>query len=211
MDVNTISHWLQSLSAIMMTLGYPGVFGAMVLEGLGLPFPGDAFLAFYGYAIAQHDMNGIAVLCIGTLGYFAGVSIIYWLTRTFGNVILTPLYRYRVLSQTRMERTANMMDKYSAAILIPGRFLPGVRSLSTYACALAKMPYSVFSFYTLVGGLLWCGMWIGFGYWFGENMHTLLRHIQTTLMWTTVAVVFAALLMWVLRRLQAKADARNGD
>jgi membrane protein DedA with SNARE-associated domain len=196
--------WLQQISNIIVALGYPGVFVAMVLEGLGLPFPGDAFLAFYGYAISEGDMNGLAVLSIGTLGYLAGVSIIFWLTCQFGSVILKPFYRLHILNAGRMNHTIELMNKYGALLLIPGRFLPGIRSLSTYAAAFGKLPYSTFTFYTLVSAIFWCGMWIGLGFWFGENVQTLLQHVQSILLWLTVGVCAVAVLFWLYRRMQAK-------
>lgn len=207
--LTSLGIWVHNISSTILTLGYPGVFVAMVFEGLGLPFPGDAFLTFYGYAISQNHMNGIAVLCISTLGYFAGVSIVYWLVRRFGKLLLDPLYRLHIVSETRMESTSQLMHQYGALILIPGKFLPGIRSLSTYAAAIGKMPYSLFAFYTLIGSILWCGMWIGLGFWFGENMHTLMRHVQTTLMWFTIALVLTALLVWFMRRVSNKAGNRK--
>ncbi|GMA57695.1 hypothetical protein GCM10025858_21980 [Alicyclobacillus sacchari] len=92
----------------LVYLGYPGVFVAMVLEGLGLPFPGDVFLAFYGYSVAEHSMNGATVFCFGTLGYFS-VSIVFLLTRRFESVLLRPLYQMRVLNEARLQSTADSL------------------------------------------------------------------------------------------------------
>lgn len=203
--------WVQHITSTIVSLGYPGVFVALVIEGLGLPFPGDAFLAFYGYAISIGDMNGLAVLSIATLGYFCGVSIVFGLVKRFDKVLLDPLYRVHLLDESRMQRTSAMMAKFGALVLIPGRFLPGIRTLSTYASALGRMPYSTFSFYTLIGSFVWCGAWIGMGFWFGENIHALLEHARTTLTWTTIALFASALTLVIVRRLQIKAGTGSGD
>lgn len=208
-NMGYVMTWIHDISSTIVSLGYPGVFIAMVLEGLGLPFPGDAFLAFYGYAVSESQMNGIAVLCIGSLGYFAGVSIIFWMVRKFGSPVLNPLYRIHILNPARVEHTSALITRYSALVLIPGRFLPGIRSLSTYAASFVGMPYSTFTSYTIVGSVLWCGMWIGLGFWFGENVQTLLKHVQSTLMWVTIVIVLLALLVFVIRRLQS--SSRSGQ
>lgn len=208
MDI--IMTWVQQITSTIIALGYPGVFVALVIEGLGLPFPGDGFLAFYGYAISVGDMNGLAVLSIATLGYFCGVSIVFGLVKRFNNVLLDPLYRVHLLDEPKMSRTSTMMEKFGALVLIPGRFLPGVRSLSTYAAALGQMPYSTFSFYTLIGSFVWCGAWIGMGFWFGENTHALLLHARRTLTWMTVALLALALIVFVVRRIQIRARMGSG-
>ncbi|GEO24565.1 DedA family protein [Alicyclobacillus acidoterrestris] len=201
--------WIHSITSGIVSLGYPGVYIAMVLEGLGMPFPGDAFLAFYGYAVSEQEMNGIAVWCIGSLGYFTGVSIIFWLVRKFGSLVLNPLYRIHILSPERLDHTSTLMRRFSALVLIPGRFLPGIRSLSTYAAAFVDMPYSTFTAYTIVGSIIWCGAWIGLGFWFGENVQTLLKHVQSTLTWVTIVIVLLALLVFIIKRLQSKT--RSGQ
>ncbi|WP_245630283.1 DedA family protein [Alicyclobacillus acidiphilus] len=204
-----IEHWIQYVTAALVFLGYPGLYLAMVCEGLGLPFPGDVFLAFYGYSIAERGLNAIPVFCFGTLGYFTGVLIVFTMTRRFGNLIISPLYRLRVLNKPRLDGIGNLIQHYAALVLIPGRFLPGVRSLSTYAASLSDMSYGTFSLYSVLGSMVWCGVWIGFGYWFGENVDTMMQHVQTTLIWLTVAIVSILLLLWLLRRLQAKANAER--
>ncbi|WAH36672.1 DedA family protein [Alicyclobacillus dauci] len=201
--------WIQHITSAIVSLGYPGVYVALVLEGLGLPFPGDGFLAFYGYAISEGDMNVIAVLCISSLGYFTGVSIVFGLTRRFGKMLLDPLYRLRVLQASRMDHTSSLMEKYGALILIPGRFLPGIRSLSTFAAALSEMTYSTFTFYTIIGSVAWCGAWIGLGFWFGENVQELLAHVQTSLMWFTIVIFVLLALVWMVKRMQRKIDHRS--
>src|SRR5579875_1717576 len=200
---------LQYVTAGLVYLGYPGVFVAMVMEGLGLPFPGDVFLAFYGYSVAEHSMHGITVCCFGTLGYFTGVSIVFLLTRRFEKVLLRPLYQMRLLNEARLQNTGGLMDRYAALVLIPGRFLPGIRSLSTYAAALSTMPYASFALYSIVGSIVWCGAWLGLGYWFGENVDAMMKHVQTTLMWVTIILVAGAIAYWLLRKWQAALDVRN--
>lgn len=207
--MEVIEHWIQYVSAALVVLGYPGVYLAMVCEGLGLPFPGDVFLAFYGYSIAERGLNAVPVFCFGTLGYFTGVLMIFVMTRRFGNVLVGPLFRFHVLNKKRLDNLGNLVIQYAAIVLIPGRFLPGVRSLSTYAAALTGMPYGSFSLYSLLGSMVWCGVWIGFGYWFGENVDTMVSHVRSTLIWLTVAVISLILLVWFIRRLQTKANAER--
>lgn len=195
---------LEHLSSIIIGLGYPGVFVAMVVEGLGLPFPGDGFLTFYGYAVSEGKLNGLAVLSMATLGYFCGVSIVFLLVKRFGPLILRPLYKLRIVPEARMNQTSEMMVRFAPLVLIPGRLLPGVRTLSTYAAGLTRMSYSTFSFYTIIGSFLWCGVWLGLGYWFGENMHVLLQHARTTLVLLSIGVIAFGLITWMVRRQQAK-------
>lgn len=202
--MSVFATWFEHISATILGVGYPGVFVSMVIEGLGIPFPGDAFLTFYGYTVAQGQLNGLAVLSMSTLGYFCGVSIVFLLIKRFGQMILQPMYKLTIIAESRMNQTSDLMSRFSALVLIPGRLLPGIRTLSTYAAALARMPYSTFSFYTIIGSFLWCGVWIGLGYWFGENMHILLQHARTTLFGLSIGIISFALITWMMRRRQGK-------
>jgi len=206
--VDAIREMLQSINAGLLLLGYPGTYAAMVMEGLGLPFPGDVFLAFYGYAIALGTMRAPAVFSLSALGYFTGVTIVFLLTRRFESLLLNPLYRLHLLNETRLQHTGGLLDRYAWLVLIPGRFLPGIRSLSTYAAALSEMPYATFALYSIVGSMVWCGAWLAFGYWFGENMDEMMKHVQSGLSWITVAIVVAAGLYWAWRHVKARRRER---
>ncbi|SIT05591.1 DedA family protein [Alicyclobacillus vulcanalis] len=206
--METIREILQSINAGLLLLGYPGTYAAMVMEGLGLPFPGDVFLAFYGYAISLGTMRAPTVFSLSALGYFTGVTIVFLLTRRFQTLFLNPLYRLHLLNETRLKHTGGLMDRYAWLVLVPGRFLPGIRSLSTYAAALSDMPYATFALYSIVGSMVWCGAWLAFGYWFGENMDEMMKHVQAGLSWITVGIALCAILYWVWRQRMTKRRER---
>ena len=99
-----------------------------------------------------------------------------------------------------MNRTTALMERFGPWLLIPGRFLPGVRSVSSYVAGLGEMEFRSFLVYTMVGAILWCGTWVSVGYWFGEHLDTILHMAQSTLTWVTGAGIACLLLIWIWRR-----------
>lgn len=197
--------WFGGLAGAVVGWGAPGVFVAMVIEGLGLPFPGDAVLAFYGFLAAQGRMHLGGLWLFGTAGYVTGAGMAFWASRRFGARFVHGIGgRLALLSDRGMSRTTRLMGRWGPWILAPGRFLPGVRSVSAYVAGLSGMDWRPFVLYTGIGAGLWCTAWVGAGYWFGEHVDDVLARSRTLLGGAAVVAVAAAAAVWLYRRRAAK-------
>ncbi|MBX5436493.1 MAG: DedA family protein [Alicyclobacillaceae bacterium] len=194
--------WFGALARALFDLGYPGVFAALVIEGLGLPFPGDAVMALYGFAAAEGRLHLLPVVLCSIAGYVCGALISYAVSRTYGPWVQERLFTFAMLNRRSMMRTTRLIDRYGAVLLIPGRFLPGVRSVSSYVAGLSQMDLRPFVLYTVIGASLWCSAWVGLGYWLGENAQWVMIHIRSALTWLTGAAALAAAVIWWFRRRQ---------
>ncbi|MCL6594172.1 MAG: VTT domain-containing protein, partial [Alicyclobacillus sp.] len=104
------------------------------------------------------------------------------------------------LDGARLRRAAGRLLRYGPLLLVPGRFLPGWRAVSSYAAGAAHMDLRAFLVYTGMGAGLWCGAWLGVGYWFGENADWLLRTANTWLALLAAAGAAAVAGLWLYRR-----------
>lgn len=194
--------WFGRLADSVYALGYPGVVVALVIEGLGLPFPGDAVMAFYGVAAAEHSLSFWGVVLASVAGYMIGTTTSYTVSYAFGGRMMEAVAQWPWFSQRSMRRTTNLLARYGPLLLIPGRFLPGVRSGSSYVAGLAKMEFQPFFIYTGVSAVIWCATWVGVGYWFGENLTAILQFASSSLAYLTGALLLCALafLWWRYQR-----------
>lgn len=193
------------LATALMDIGYIGVVVALCIEGMGLPFPGDAFLVFYGFACTDLSarsvhMHFLPMVGFATVGYIIGATISYTMARRFGTRWYTSLAKNSWFPLAKMEKTLALINRYGAWLLIPGRFLPGIRSFSSYAAGLGRMPFRKFFTYTLISAILWCLVWTGLGYWFAENIHDIFQKLQTYLFYITLAVAGGAVVYYGIRR-----------
>jgi membrane protein DedA with SNARE-associated domain len=192
--------WFASFTTFVFNVGYPGVVLALIIEGLGLPFPGDACMAFYGIAAANGNFGFWGVFVCSIIGYTIGTSVAYGVARRWGSGWLASKRTSRLISMRSMRRTTHLMDRFGPFLLIPGRFLPGVRSVSSYVAGLGNMAFRDFVLYTMVSAVLWCGTWVSIGYWFGEHLDIIMRMAQHTLAWITGALVISLFFYWLWHR-----------
>lgn len=193
--------WFGHLTQTIFAIGYPGVIIALIVEGLGLPFPGDAVMAFYGIAAARGSLNFWGVLVFSVIGYMIGATTAYALSWRYGGRVLDRILDLPLFNQRSLRRTTSMIDRYGPLLLVPGRFLPGVRSVSSYVAGLAHMELQPFLVYTGIGVALWCAAWVSIGYWFGEHLKPILHFASSSLAYFTGAALLSLfIVLWWRQR-----------
>ncbi|WP_054967944.1 DedA family protein [Alicyclobacillus ferrooxydans] len=192
--------WFGHGAEAVLSLGYLGTYLALVVEGLGLPFPGDAVMVLYGLAAANGKFQPGALILISVAGYLTGAVISYALSRYFGSVWLDRWRPSRMMNLRSFERTTSLLNKYGPMLLVPGRFLPGVRSVSSYVAGAVRMEFSPFFLYTGIGVIAWCAIWVLLGFWFGEHITAVMHTIQSYLLYITGGLFAIGGTVWVVRR-----------
>jgi membrane protein DedA with SNARE-associated domain len=192
--------WFGQGAQAILALGYLGTYLALVIEGLGLPFPGDAVMALYGLAAANGRFHTGPLIFISIAGYLTGAVISYGLSRYVGAGWLDRWTSSHMMNYRSLLRTTSMLNKYGPLLLVPGRFLPGVRSVSSYVAGAVRMEFPAFFLYTGIGVIVWCAGWIFLGFWFGEHLDFILRTVQSYLLYVTGAAVVVAGVFWLIRR-----------
>lgn len=131
------------------------------------PFlPGDSLL-FAAGAFAGSGSFSIALL--GALLAFAAIAgniVNYTVGRTIGEAVERLDGRW--IRREHLEKTRQFFAKYGAKAIIITRFMPIIRTMAPFVAGVGRMPQSVFHFYNVVGGLVWIGLFLGAGYFFGS-------------------------------------------
>lgn len=135
------------------------------------PFlPGDSLLFAVGAVTALPgaglDLGWIcAVLIVAAIsGDALNFSIGSWAGRRYVGVGKIPLVR-----QDHVLRTQKYFAKHGGKTIIFARFIPIVRTYAPFVAGVASMPYSRFSFFNVIGALLWIGALTPLGYYFGNR------------------------------------------
>jgi len=162
----------------VLSLGYLGIFLAMIIEGIGLPFPGDATLAFFGYLSSNGHLLLPALILIGSLGSTLGSLLAFVLGKRYGLTFLTRYGKYLLLSVRSIDHTVRLSTRYGVLVLLFGRMFPGVRTLSSYIAGIGGMSWPVFFLFSFAGFVLFCSFWILIGFWLGENWPVIVHMVK---------------------------------
>jgi membrane-associated protein len=131
------------------------------------PFlPGDSLLFAAGTfaALGALDVRLIVVLLI--IAAIVGDTVNYWVgayvgPRAFGGNV-------RFLRKEYLDRTHAFYEKHGGKTIILARFVPIIRTFAPFVAGVGAMSYPKFLTYNVVGAVLWVGLFVPAGYFFGN-------------------------------------------
>lgn len=170
--LSVVLHLGDHLSALVRDFGmwsYAILFAVIFAEtGLVVtPFlPGDSLLFAAGAVAASGAFNLPFLLLSLTVAAILGDAVNYHIGAAVGTRVFKP--DARVLKTAYLERTSAFYDRYGGKTIILARFVPIVRTYAPFVAGAAKMPYSRFLRYNILGGILWIGSMTLAGYVFGN-------------------------------------------
>jgi len=180
-----INYWLKVISAF----GYPALFFGLILEFLGLPFPGEIVLAFAGFLVWNGHLDFGTAVFSAAGGSLAGTVMAYWLGRKLGRPFLKLYGKYAFINAHKINRAERWFNRHSFIVLLLGRFVSGVRPLSAYMAGIARMKFWVFLPLSFFGTFVWCITFILLGNYLGQNWARILAVVGK---YNLVAVILLA-------------------
>jgi len=156
---------------------------AIVFAETGLvvtPFlPGDSLLFAAGAlaAIGSLDLWLLVVLLIGAA--ILGDTVNYWVGAWIGPRAFSGNMRF--LRKDYLERTHAFYEKHGGKTIILARFVPIIRTFAPFVAGVGAMSYPRFITYNIVGAVLWVGLFVPMGYFFG-NMPTVKENFSLVIL-----------------------------
>jgi membrane protein DedA with SNARE-associated domain len=152
-----------SLTSLMESSGYLGLFVLMTLESASAPIPSEVFLPFAGYLVYVGSMNYAAAVAVSTVAGLLGALVDFYLALLVGRPFLE-----RVLSRVGMRPASidgaeKWMNERGSWAVFLARFLPGLRSIISIPAGLLKMRVRTFVVLTSLGSLIWSAALIYLG------------------------------------------------
>lgn len=131
--------------------------------------PGDSLLFAVG-TLAAIDTSG--TLHAPTVGVLLIVAAILGNSCNYaiGKAIGPPAFsgRYRLLKVDYLRQTEAYFAKHGGKTVVLSRFLPLLRTFAPFVAGIARMQYSRFQMYNVLGALSWVTVFLGGGYLFGN-------------------------------------------
>jgi membrane-associated protein len=203
--VDIFLHLDRHLNAVMQDYGvwtYALLF-AIIFSETGFvvtPFlPGDSLLFAAGAlsATAGSPLGAGWLFVLLTIAAVAGNTTNYSVGRYFGDKLLA---RYpRIIKPEHLEKTHAFFEKYGGQTIIITRFVPLVRTFAPFVAGAGHMTYLKFTAYNVAGGVLWVGLFIYGGYFFGN-----LPVVKSNFSIVIVAIIILSVMPMVIEFLRAR-------
>jgi membrane protein DedA with SNARE-associated domain len=195
--IRDFEHSLAKVQPLLQRYGYGATVLAVMVEGMGIPAPGQTLLMASAMEAAAGRMHLAWVLCFVTLAATVGNSIGYGIGRWGGRLILDKL---KVNAQ-RQHSLESLFERRGRVVILCARFLDGLRQLNGIVAGVLCMPWWIFTAYNVAGAILWTCAW-GLGtYFMGRDIHGIAAffHQHALLLYVLSVAAILGVLVYVLR------------
>ena len=162
------------------------------------PFlPGDSLLFAAGTFAALGALDLWMVVLLLILAAIAGDSVNYWI----GSYIGPRAFRgdIRFLRKEYLDRTHAFYEKHGGKTIIMARFVPIIRTFAPFVAGVGAMGYPRFITYNVVGAVLWVGLFVLGGYFFGN-----ISVVRENFTLVILAIIAISVLPIVIEALRAR-------
>ncbi|SNY65041.1 VTT domain-containing protein [Enterobacter sp. CC120223-11] len=146
------------------------------------PFlPGDSLLFALGAFLVSSTVSPALALAVVIAAAFAGDTLNYLIGRS---AIGQRIINQRILKPHHVAQTKHYFEKYGAATVFIGRFIPVVRTLAPFMAGIGQMPVRKFMLWNSVGAACWCTFFMTLGYSLGS-----VPWVKSHMEWMALAIV----------------------
>jgi len=168
------------------------------------PFlPGDSLLFAAGSFAALGVLDVRLLFGLLCLAAVVGDNLNY----AIGHYLGPRVFHYpksRLFNPDHLRKTHRFYERYGVKTIIIARFVPIVRTFSPFVAGIGAMRYLRFLAYDVVGGIVWVGVCLGAGYFFGN-----LPFVKKNFSLVILAIIAVSLLPAVVEYMRHRTEARR--
>jgi membrane protein DedA with SNARE-associated domain len=163
-----LANWLHQFSDWYLSElaqgGYWLIAGLMALESTMVPIPSEVIIPPAAYlAHTRGEFSMIGVVLAGTVGSWAGASIMYWGSRWLGRPVVMRIGPYVGVAAAKIRMAEAWAARYGWAGVFFSRLLPVIRHLIGIPTGILRMDFRWYALATLGGSFVWTSVlaWLG--------------------------------------------------
>ena len=169
---------LTDLTPYLQQYGLWAVSGALLLESLGVPLPGEMLLIAGAALASQGDLGLVPLLAAAWSAAVLGDNLGYAIGRFGGRRLILRHGRRIGITATRFARVEAFSRRYGAGVVIAARFFAVLRLLNGLVAGTVGMPWWRFLACNALGAAAWVAAW-GLGvYFLGQELHRLVPWVH---------------------------------
>ncbi len=182
---------------------YPLVSLLVVLDAslfLGFLLPGEAPVIVGGVLAGRDALNLWGIGAVVALSATVGDSLSYLLGRWIGENRAVAWGHRSGITQEQMKRADKFFDRHGGKAVFAGRFASVFRPMVPFVAGATAMPYGRFLVFNAPAGLLWASLFVGLGYWAGEQWHDVAKWVDR-IGWLFITMLIAFVIVrWFKNR-----------
>ena len=201
---------LRDVKGLVAWGGYVGLTAIIFAETgllIGFFLPGDSLLVTAGLFASQPEF-GLNVWLLGslltvasvvgnTVGYFIGQMSGPRLFRREESMLFKPRY---------LRQAHEFYQRHGGKTVILARFMPIVRTFVPVVAGAAGMAYGRYTYYNVVGGLLWIWSLLLLGYFLGRYIPGIDEHIEAVILGVIALSLAPAVIHWIKAKRRKTAE-----
>jgi membrane-associated protein len=206
-------HKLRDVRGLVAWGGYVGLTAIIFAEtGLlvGFFLPGDSLLVTAGLLSSQPEF-GLNVWLLGAILSVAAVvgdAVGFGLGRYTGpRVFKRPESMF--FKPKYLEQAHEFYEKHGGKAVILARFMPILRTFVPFVAGAAKMNYSRFAMFNVVGGLAWIWSMLLTGYYLGRYIPGIDKHLEKIIILVILLSISPAFFHWYQARRASKSTPQK--
>lgn len=162
MDTSVVVEYLSNYGMIFL-------FGVILLEYLNLPgFPAGIILPVAGLWVANSKESLIFALIVSVLAGLMGSWILYGVGKYGGDLLLKKyIHKYPKQEKYIDKKIEYLREKGNIGVFI-SKLIPMARTLISIPAGVLNLNFIEYSIYSALGILLWNGVFMTAGYFFGD-------------------------------------------
>ena len=198
-----------TLHQFLSEYGYAAVFVFVMVESLGVPFPGETVLITAAlYAGATHHLEIELVWAAAAAAAIIGDNIGY-AVGFYGGYPLLLRYGSRIrLDEAKLKVGRLVFDRHGGKVVFFGRFISVLRTYAAFLAGVNHMAYPRFFAFNAAGGIIWSAIY-AFGFYFAGSALSKVRGSVDIAIGIAAVAIIVGFLFWVrghLRRLEQEAE-----
>ena len=195
------------LANLLATYGYLAVLFFVMVESIGIPFPGETMLVTASiYAGTTHRLEIWLGILAAATGAILGDNIGYWIGRLGGFRLLYRYGRYVRLNEGKLKLGHYLFNKHGGKVVFFGRFVAVLRTFAAFLAGVNLMDWSKFLVFNASGGIVWATIYGLGAFTLGNQINRFSKPVDITL--AVLGVIGVLVFIVFLRRNEARLEAQ---
>lgn len=185
------------------------IFFWVLIEEAGIPLAptADMVLLVAGWQVALGRLHPIVVIGLTVLATVLGSLLLYLLSLRGGRPFALKYGKVLRIDETKLDRGERFLNRYRGPSLMIGRFIPGLKTVTSIVSGLFQIPVVPFIVYTAFSAAIWATSSVTLGAIFGPHVGDLftvaMEHPRVA--WSIAATIASIGAFVILRRRRSAA------
>ncbi len=198
-----------TLNHLLSQYGYAAVFAFVMVESLGIPFPGETMvIAAALYGGAHHKLTVWLLWASAAGGAIVGDNIGFAVGHWGGYRLLCRYGRRIRLDEAKLKVGRLIFDRHGGKVVFFGRFVSVLRTYAAFLAGTNRMHWLRFLAFNAAGGVVWSGIF-AVGFYYAGHALAKLRTPFDIGLGVGAAIIVVGFIVWIRRheqRLEAEAE-----